>query len=165
MRSTLTDAVVGRLEEYAVAFCAGEPDVVDGTTFGLARSAAEDAGYARARAALKVALLLERGSARYEDVAPLALIMDAPDADRDAFVEAQLGPALHDPSGDELLRSLAEYYASGQSVAGAARALHVHRHTLEYRLDRLEKLLGPRIKEATGRMLVELALSLVRKGR
>jgi hypothetical protein len=163
MRSTIESCVVGRIDEYAVAFCAGEPKVAEGARFGVARSEADDGGYARARAALKVALLLERNSARYEDVAPLALILDAPDADRDAFVEAQLGPALRDPSGDELLRSLAEYYASGQSVAGAARALHVHRHTLEYRLDRLEKLLGPRIKEPTGRMLVELALSLARK--
>ena len=165
MRSSLAGSVVGRLDEYVVAFCAGEPKDVDGTTFGLARGTAEDGGYAHARAALKVAFLLDRASARYEDVAPLALILDAPDADREAFVEAQLGPALRDPSGDELLRSLAAYYASGQSVAGAARALHVHRHTLEYRLDRLEKLLGPRIKEPTGRMLVELALSLARKDR
>lgn len=160
LRAHLPEAVAGRIDDYAVAFCTRQPSSAGTTPFGTARVGGEGSGYSRARAALKVALALGRSTERYEDVAPLALILDAPARDRAAFVEAQLGPVLQNGSGPELVRSLAAYYAAGQSVAGAARDLHVHRHTLEYRLDRLEKLLGPRLRDPTGRMLLELALTL-----
>lgn len=127
---------------------------------GIARVGDEGTGYEQARAALKVAVALRLERARYELVAPLALTLEAPESERTAFVTAQLGPVLEDASGPELINSLAAYYASGQSVAGAARDLHVHRHTLEYRLERLERLLGSRIKEPTERLLLELALTL-----
>jgi purine catabolism regulator len=45
-------------------------------------------------------------------------------------------------------------------VATAARKLHVHRHTLEYRLERITKLLGSDLKDPARRLLIELALSL-----
>lgn len=162
-RAHIPDAVAGRIDEFVVAFSREQPTSGGKTSIGFARVTDSGSGYPHARAALKVALALGTAMARYEDVAPLALILDAPDTDRAAFVEAQLGAVLRDGSGEELLRSLAAYYAAGQSIAGAARGLHVHRHTLEYRLERLEKLLGPRLKDPTGRMLLELAMTLHRQ--
>jgi DNA-binding PucR family transcriptional regulator len=163
-RALLADAVAGRMDEFVVAFSSHAPTGGGAVPIGIARVVDAGSGYPHARAALKVALALKLPAARYEDVAPLALILDAPDSDRAAFVEAQLGPVLRDGSGPELLRSLTAYYAAGQSVAGAARDLHIHRHTLEYRLERLEKLVGPRLKDPTGRMLLELAMTLHRQG-
>ena len=61
---------------------------------------------------------------------------------------------------EELLRSLAEFYASGLSLAAAARNLFVHRHTLEYRLNRIEALLGADPKSQPTRLFLELALAL-----
>ena len=162
-RAHIPEAVAGRIDEFVVAFSREEPASGGEVPIGVARVMDAGSGYPHARAALKVAHALGTRIARYEDVAPLALILDAPDTDRAAFVEAQLGSVLRDGSGEELLRSLAAYYAAGQSVAGAARDLHVHRHTLEYRLERLEKLMGSRLKDPTGRMLLELAMTLHRQ--
>jgi len=64
------------------------------------------------------------------------------------------------PRGEELLRSLTEFYASGLSLAAAARHLYVHRHTLEYRLNRIEALLGADPKSQPTRLFLELALAL-----
>jgi DNA-binding PucR family transcriptional regulator len=96
----------------------------------------------------------------YDEVVPLALVLDAPPEERSAFIDAQLGRVLGDPLGEDLVASLRAFYAAGQSVAAAARTLHVHRHTLEYRLGRLEALLGRDIRANEPRLLLELALSL-----
>ena len=71
-----------------------------------------------------------------------------------------LGPVIADGRGEELVRSLTEFYASGMSLAAAARALYVHRHTLEYRLNRIESLLGADPKTLPTRLFLELALAL-----
>jgi carbohydrate diacid regulator len=59
------------------------------------------------------------------------------------------------------LRSLEAFFANGQSIAAAARALHVHRHTLEYRLERITALLGD-VREPGRGPFLELALALRR---
>jgi PucR C-terminal helix-turn-helix domain len=161
LRTAVPGAVAGRIDEYAVAFCPAEPDSLSVAPIGCAL-AGDGSGFAQARAALKVAIAMNLPSAAYEEVAPLALILDAPPSERVGFVRSQLGALLDDGSGAELLRSLGAYYAAGQSVAAAARDLHIHRHTLEYRLERIEKLLGPGIKDPTRRLLLELALTLHR---
>ena len=103
---------------------------------------------------------LRRPMVRYEDVVPLAAVLDGPDEERQAFVDAWLGPVLSDSRGEELLRSLTEFYSSGLSLAAAARNLYVHRHTLEYRLNRIEALLGADPKAQPSRLFLELALAL-----
>jgi DNA-binding PucR family transcriptional regulator len=45
-------------------------------------------------------------------------------------------------------------------LAAAARNLYVHRHTLEYRLNRIEALLGADPKNQPTRLFLELALAL-----
>jgi DNA-binding PucR family transcriptional regulator len=45
-------------------------------------------------------------------------------------------------------------------LAAAARNLYVHRHTLEYRLNRIEALLGADPKSQPTRLFLELALAL-----
>jgi DNA-binding PucR family transcriptional regulator len=96
----------------------------------------------------------------YDDVVPLAMVLAGPDEDRRAFISSQLGPLLKDPLGKELLKSLEAFYGAGQSVAAAARDLFVHRHTLEYRLSRIETVLGRDIRAPHTRMLLELAIAL-----
>jgi DNA-binding PucR family transcriptional regulator len=88
------------------------------------------------------------------------MILGGPAEEREAFVRAQLGPLLADQMGEDLVRSLDAYYAAGNSVAAAARDLYVHRHTLEYRLQRIETLLGKDVKAPEHRLLLELALAI-----
>lgn len=161
MRRLTAGAAVGRIGRRVIAFLPGDqpPETGDVPT-GI--SSAEDlaVAYRRAMAALQVAVHLNRNGVIYEEVVPLAMVLSGPQDDRDAFINAQLGPLLEDTLGDELLRSLEAYYRAGMSVAAAARDLYVHRHTLEYRLSRIETALETDIRSPDRRMLLELALAL-----
>ena len=160
-RGDLRGSVVGRVAGAVVAFVSVKelPASLDGPNLGVAEASDTKAGFRRARAASLVAEHLNRSIVRYEQVVPLAMILDAPREERVAFVKSQLGRLDGDPMAEDLLRSLEVYFAKGQSVAAAARALHVHRHTLEYRLERVSALLGD-FREPGRRPFLEFALAL-----
>ncbi|MBV8983812.1 MAG: helix-turn-helix domain-containing protein [Acidimicrobiia bacterium] len=162
LRRAMPEAIVGRVGGAVVSYLQGddapELDGIQGA--GLAAAIDPEAGARRARAAARVAAHLRRPLVRYEDVVPLAAVLDGPDDERQAFIEAWLGPVLADSRGEELLRSLTEFYSSGMSLAAAARNLFVHRHTLEYRLNRIEALLGSDPKAQPTRLFLELAIAL-----
>jgi len=162
LRRALPEAIVGRVGGAIVSFLPGDeaPELEGIQGVGLASAVDPEAGARRARAAARVAAHVGRPLVRYEDVVPLAAVLDGPDEERLAFVDAWLGKIASDSRGEELLRSLAEFYASGLSLAAAARVLYVHRHTLEYRLNRIEALLGADPKSQPTRLFLELALAL-----
>jgi purine catabolism regulator len=75
------------------------------------------------------------------------------------FARGRLGPLLEGGTGNEdLLRTLRAYLEAGQNAKEAARALHVHRNTLLYRLKRVRDVLGVELENAD--VLFELDLSL-----
>ena len=154
-------SAVGRIGGTIIAYLPNSerprPDV---TPAGIAGARDPVRGYVHARGSLDVAVHLNKEHVYYEDVVPLALILGGPAEDREAFVQAQLGPLLTDPMAEDLLKSLQTFYSSGQSIAAAARALFVHRHTLEYRLQRIETLLQRDLKGPQDRLLLELALAI-----
>ena len=162
LRRALPEAIVGRVGSAVVAYLPGEePPELEGIEgAGVAPASDPEAAARRARAASRAASHLGRAVLRYEDVVPFAAVLDGPEDERQAFVNTWLGPVTADSRGDELLRSLTEYYASGLSLAAAARALYVHRHTLEYRLNRIEALVGADPKTLPARLFLELALAL-----
>jgi hypothetical protein len=162
LRQKHPDSPIARSGRFLIAYLPGDapPAEIEGCRCGLARALDHSSAYRRARSAHKVARYLRRDTVIYDEVVPLALVLDAPPEERLAFVEAQLGRVLADPLGEDLVTSLRAYYTAGQSVAAAARELHVHRHTLEYRLGRLETLLGHDLRGHDSRLLLELALSL-----
>lgn len=161
LRRALPDAAVGRLEDVVVAFAPGvRPPSPEGITgIGLASATDTAEGSRRARAAAKVADYFGQDAVGYDEVVPLAAVLDAPDEDRAAFVDAHLGSLLADSRGEDLVASLDAYYRSG-SIATAARALFVHRHTLEYRLKRIEDLVEGDLSEPMTKLLMQLALLL-----
>jgi hypothetical protein len=161
LRRALPSAAVGRLEGVVVAFAPGDrPPKPEGiVNLGVAEAADTAEGSRRARAAAKVAAYFGHEMVRYEEVVPLAAVLDAPDEDRAAFVEAHVGRILADSRGEDLVSSLDAYYRHG-SVATAARALFVHRHTLEYRLKRVEDLVEADLSEPMTKLLMQLALVL-----
>lgn len=161
LRRALPDAAVGRLEDVVVAFVPGEapPKLTDVSQVGMAGASDTAEGSRRARAAAKVAAYFSQEVVSYDEVVPLAAVLDAPDEDREAFVHAHLGTLLSDPRGEDLVASLDAYYRHG-SIANAARALFVHRHTLEYRLKRIEDLVEADLSDPITRLLMQLALVL-----
>ena len=76
----------------------------------------------------------------------------------EGFVAASLGPLLERESRRRPpLRQTLEVVLSAGGLSEAARELHVHRHTLLYRLERIRELVGD-WKDPDDRLRLELAL-------
>ncbi|OCC08636.1 helix-turn-helix domain-containing protein [Streptomyces sp. PTY087I2] len=80
------------------------------------------------------------------------------------FIASTLGPVLDYDSqqATELLRTLEEYFTSGNSPTRAAETLHVHPNTVSRRLERITYLLGSDWQEPARALEVQLALRLQR---
>ncbi|CAH9413492.1 helix-turn-helix domain-containing protein [Streptomyces globisporus] len=80
------------------------------------------------------------------------------------FITSTLGPVLDYDSqqATELLRTLEEYFTSGNSPTRAAETLHVHPNTVSRRLERITYLLGSDWQEPARALEVQLALRLQR---
>jgi purine catabolism regulator len=74
--------------------------------------------------------------ASYRDLGALELLLGLPDAALEAFVDRVLGPVARSGALLESLRALLE---AGCRWSEAATALGIHRHTLRYRMERLEE--------------------------
>lgn len=117
-----------------------------------------------ARCALE-ATALTNGSApdvaSYEDLGAFRLLLAVQDDEAlRVYTESVLGP-LEDGGGeygDELLRSLEAFIEQNGQWEKAARQLYCHRHTLRYRIRRIEELTGRDLKSARDRIELWLAL-------
>ena len=60
--------------------------------------------------------------------------------------------------GTELVRTLEMYFAQLGNLSRTAEAMHLHRNTLIYRLERIATLLGVDLDDAETRLRLQLAL-------
>jgi PucR family transcriptional regulator, purine catabolism regulatory protein len=113
------------------------------------------------RYALQVCRLEGWSSAGFEDLGTyrLLLSMTEPDALR-AFAESLLAPldAYDRDHGGELATSLRAFLANNARWETAAAELYVHRHTLRYRMRKVEELTGRDLSSSFDRMEFWLAL-------
>ena len=138
------------------------PDLVAGvsTPHPFARL---DAGYAEAGRALAVAGRDERRIVGFGEITEGGLLgLLAGDAVR-AYADALLAPLAEygAQARGSLVESLRVWLAHNGQWDTAAAELGVHRHTLRYRMGRVEKLLGRPLSSATTRMELWLALCAV----
>jgi PucR family transcriptional regulator, purine catabolism regulatory protein len=117
-----------------------------------------------ARCALEAAALANGHSppvASYRDLGAFQLLLSLQDDDAlRLYCDSVLGP-LEDASGeygDELIRSLEAYIEQNGQWEKAARELYCHRHTLRYRIRRVEQLTGRDLSSARDRIEFWLAL-------
>ena len=114
-----------------------------------------------ARYALQVCRLEGWEAAGFEDLGTyrLLLSMTDPDALR-AFAESLLGPldAYDEGHGGELQASLRAFLLHNARWETAAAELYVHRHTLRYRMRKVEELTGRDLASSFDRMEFWLAL-------
>lgn len=114
-----------------------------------------------ARYALQVCRLEGWGSAGFEDLGTyrLLLSMAEPDALR-AFADSLLAPldAYDRDHGGELTTSLRSFLQHNARWEAAAAELYVHRHTLRYRMRKVEDLTGRDLSSSFDRMEFWLAL-------
>ena len=94
------------------------------------------------------------------ETAPLAAMMDLPEPERDAFIEGCFGALPTTARGRSLLTSVSAALTYGRP-GDAARALHVHRHTLDYRLGRFRTETGLDLNDPTTRFRCSIGLFLI----
>jgi purine catabolism regulator len=142
------------------------------TRFGEVRAAASRPApthmlrrsFHEARCALE-AVRLANGSApevaTYENLGAFQLLLSLQDDEALAsYCQSVLGPVESDEGeyGDELLRSLDVFIEQNGHWEKAAQALYCHRHTLRYRIKRVEQLTGRDFSHARDRIEFWLAL-------
>jgi purine catabolism regulator len=117
-----------------------------------------------ARCALEAAALANGSAppvASYRDLGAFQLLLSLQDDDAlRLYCDSVLGP-LEDASGeygDELIRSLEAFIEQNGQWERAARELYCHRHTLRYRIKRVEQLTGRDLSVARDRIEFWLAL-------
>ncbi len=117
-----------------------------------------------ARCAREAAALANGSSpavASYRDLGAFQLLLSLQDDDAlRLYCDSVLGP-LEDASGeygDELIRSLEAFIEQNGQWEKAARELYCHRHTLRYRIRRVEQLTGRDLSNARDRIEFWLAL-------
>src|SRR5919108_3559858 len=153
----------------ALAGRAREALVQDGGSLRAAASRAAPVGALRrtfheARCALEAAALANGSSppvASYRDLGAFQLLLSLQDDEAlRLYCDSVLGP-LEDASGeygDELIRSLEAFIEQNGQWERAARELYCHRHTLRYRIRRVEQLTGRDLSNARDRIEFWLAL-------
>jgi purine catabolism regulator len=157
------------VDPIALAGRAREALVDDGEPVRAAASRAAPVGALRrtfheARCALEAAELANGSSppvASYRDLGAFQLLLSLQDDDAlRLYCDSVLGP-LEDASGeygDELIRSLEAFIEQNGQWERAARELYCHRHTLRYRIRRVEQLTGRDLSVARDRIEFWLAL-------
>ena len=120
-----------------------------------------------ARFALEAAALMPRNGragevASYRDLGSFQLLLSLQDDDAlRLYCDSVLGPLENGGTGDygdELLRSLEVFIEQNGQWERAARELYCHRHTLRYRIRRIEELTGRDLGNARDRIDFWLAL-------
>jgi purine catabolism regulator len=99
--------------------------------------------------------------ASYRDLGAFQLILSLQDDDAlRLYCDSLLGPLENGGGeyGDELLRSLEAFIEQNGQWERAARELYCHRHTLRYRIRRIEELTGRDLSRARDRIEFWLAL-------
>ncbi|HET6741628.1 MAG TPA: helix-turn-helix domain-containing protein [Kribbella sp.] len=102
------------------------------------------------------------GEAATPDDLGVAGLVGASDVDVRAHVHHVLGQVLdYDAQrGTDLIGTLQEYFAAGQSPTRAAASLHIHPNTVQQRLDRITALLGDGWQSPERALDVQVALRL-----
>ncbi|HLQ61847.1 MAG TPA: helix-turn-helix domain-containing protein [Candidatus Acidoferrales bacterium] len=102
----------------------------------------------------------EGGLNQHDEVVPYLVLTQNPLL-ADRFVRHELGPLLDpDLRGQRLLLETLESFLDRGSVKAAASALHLHRHTVIYRLGKLKELLRADLEDPAQRLRLQLALDL-----
>lgn len=118
--------------------------------------------YLEAQQALEVGrkLGVGKGLHHYDEVAPYLVLAQNPLV-AERYVEHVLGRLLAADTRGSLLETLAAYLTH-RSLKAAAQALHLHRHTVLYRLEKVKDLLEVDLDDPASRHRVRLALDLRR---
>jgi hypothetical protein len=99
---------------------------------------------------------------RYSELATVALLREDPDL-RSRYVESALGDLARVGARESVLRATVRaHLRAGENVRAVARELHLHRNTVQQRLDQAEQLRGRPLAE--DRLTLAVALEMLIHG-
>ena len=135
---------------------------------GTKRSAAGlCAAYEEAQEALRIGQRISQPDSpklyQYEELKPYTLLQALSGESCRQYVDSYLGVLLQfdQKNGAELIKTLRAYLAFNGRSADCAQQLFVHRNTINFRLSRIEELLGIDLKDGETIFRLQLALKLL----
>ncbi len=123
-----------------------------------------EVSYRQARLAAKVAGVISSGRAcaRWRDLGVFRTLAQLPSwGANDLELDPRVTVLFRDADPD-VLRSVETYLDRGCDVQKTAAELHLHRGTLYYRLDKVEKLTGLDLRDGNDRLTVHLGFKIAR---
>jgi carbohydrate diacid regulator len=88
------------------------------------------------------------------------LLLTASYSSRKGFLQALLQPIKEQADWEDLRHTILVWCESGYNVASASRTLHIHKNTLLYRLNKIERIGGQSLKDYRHAFAVYLACLL-----
>lgn len=103
---------------------------------------------------------LEKGTiCHYDDAALEILLMETRAESRQRVTEEVLGALV---KHEELLETLQVLFSADHNLTLASQRLNIHRNTLLYRLERIERICGLQPRNFADAFRMQLALELLR---
>jgi hypothetical protein len=125
-----------------------------------ARPEAVDSAVLAAGQAADVASALGTSRLNVTQAAPLSAMLTVPANEREAYVEGCFRSLPQTARGRALLTAVSASLTYGRS-GEAARVLHIHRHTLDYRLGRFAEVTGLDLNDPVTRFRCGIGLFLI----
>jgi len=79
-----------------------------------------------------------------------------------SFQEQTLGALLQQEGYEEMLHTLDAYFTHNGNLTQTSEALYIHRNTLNYRMERIQSILGIDLDNPESRLALQLALHIYR---
>lgn len=119
--------------------------------------------YHEALTALKIrhTFFAERDTIAYDKLGIGRLIEELPIDLCNAFLYEIFGSHLPDDLDEEAQNTIQKFYENNLNISETARQLYLHRNTLVYRLERLEKILGLDIRKFEDAMTFKLSMMVL----
>ncbi len=119
--------------------------------------------YEEAKLALEVGKIfyMEKDVVSYGNLGIGRLIYQLPQELCEMFLQEVFGDRRPDAFDEETMMTIHKFFDNNLNVSETARQLYVHRNTLVYRLERIEKALGLDIRRFDDAMLFKIALMVI----
>lgn len=119
--------------------------------------------YQEAKMALEVGRIfyVEKDTIAYRYLGIGRLIYQLPMTLCEMFIHEVFGEEVPDVFTDEIMTTIQKFFENNLNISETARQLYVHRNTLVYRLERLEKTIGLDIRKFDDAMLFKIAMMVL----
>ena len=119
--------------------------------------------YQEARMALEVGRIFyaERETIAYSCLGIGRLIYQLPMSLCEMFIREIFGEEIPDVFNEEITTTIQKFFENNLNISETSRQLYVHRNTLVYRLERLEKMIGLDIRKFDDAMTFKIALMVL----